>query len=122
MKILKYSLSGIICFVIDYSIYSLLIYYTNNIVLANVSARIISSFVNFNINRKIVFDSNSNYYQSLIKYYLLVIFNLIINTTLIKLLSNIISVYISKLIVEIFIYIFNWFIQNKYIFKNKRNK
>ena len=71
-EILKFSLSSIISFIIDYFLCLLLVFTTRSVALSNIVARIVSSLVNYNINKKVVFKGKSN--NSFIKYYLLVIF------------------------------------------------
>ena len=118
-EILKFSLSGIISFLIDYILFIVFKVVLNNITIANVIARTISSTINYIINKNIVFKSNKNIAKSLLEYYGLVIFILLINTLLLNLLSIIINPILAKLIIEIVLFIISWLVQKILIFKRK---
>ena len=118
-EIIKFSLSGIISFLIDYILFIVFKVVLNNITIANVIARAISSTINYIINKNIVFKSNKNIAKSLLEYYGLVIFILLINTLLLNLLSIIINPILAKLIVEIVLFIISWLVQKILIFKRK---
>ena len=118
-EIIKFSLSGIISFLIDYILFIVFKVVLNNITIANVIARAISSTINYIINKNIVFKSNKNIAKSLLEYYGLVIFILLINTILLNLLSTIINPILAKLIVEIIMFIISWLFQKIFIFKRK---
>ena len=118
-EIIKFSLSGIISFLIDYILFIVFKVVLNNITIANIIARAISSTINYIINKNIVFKSNKNIAKSLLEYYGLVIFILLINTLLLNLLSIIINPILAKLIVEIVLFIISWLVQKKLIFKRK---
>ena len=118
-EIIKFSLSGIISFIIDYILFIVFKVVLNNITIANVIARAISSTINYIINKNIVFKSNKNIAKSLLEYYGLVIFILLINTLLLNLLSIIINPILAKLIIEIVLFIISWLVQKTLIFKRK---
>ena len=118
-EIIKFSLSGIISFLIDYILFIVFKVVLNNITIANIIARAISSTINYIINKNIVFKSNKNIAKSLLEYYGLVIFILLINTLLLNLLSIIINPILAKLIVEIVLFIISWLVQKILIFKRK---
>ena len=118
-EIIKFSLSGIISFLIDLILFIVFKVVLNNITIANVIARAISSTINYIINKNIVFKSNKNIAKSLLEYYGLVIFILLINTLLLNLLSIIINPILAKLIVEIVLFIISWLVQKILIFKRK---
>ena len=115
--LIKFSFSSLICFIIDFIIYSLILTISKNIILSNIVARIISSITNFSINKNIVFKEKSNLKKQILKYFSLVIIILFLNTTLLKLISHIINPYLSKLIIELILFILSYLIQKKYIFK-----
>jgi len=83
-------------------------------------ARVISSFVNYLINRDVVFGAK-NTQNTLYKYYALVIIQLGISTLSVYILYKLTNIDTSviKIVVDIIIFIINYFIQRKYIFKNK---
>ena len=88
---IKYILSSSISFILDIALYkilfNILILKINNyaILLSTIGARIVSSLVNYKINKDKVFKQVNS--KSIIKYYILLslIFNFIIFTRMIKL-------------------------------------
>ena len=122
---LKFILSGIICFIIDYISFILLMHLfkntPSNIFLCNLFARLISGTCNYNINKNFVFNSNN---KSVKEYIMLstgviLINSLILNIFISKLKINI---YLAKILIEIILFIVNFIIQNNVIFKEKRRK
>ncbi len=120
-QILKFSASSFIAFIIDYILYTVLLYFTHNLTVSNISARIISASVNFTINRKVVFKSKEGFWKSAVKYFLLAIIILIGNTTLLNFLVNQFSFdrMLAKLITEILFFCFSWFTQRFIVFKRR---
>ena len=118
-EIIKFSLSGIISFLIDFILFIVFKVVLNNITIANIIARAISSTINYIINKNIVFKSNKNIAISLLEYYGLVIFILLVNTVMLNLLSIIINPILAKLITEIILFIISWLVQKTLIFKRK---
>ncbi len=119
-KIIKFSLSSIISFIIDYSLFSIFsLLISNNISICNVLARIISATCNYTMNRKYVFKSNNDLSKSILSYIALAVMVIILNTILLnifvyKLMFN---KFVAKIIVEIVLFIINYFVQKKAIFK-----
>lgn len=122
-QILKFLMSSIISFIVDYVLYSILIATIHNITYSNIIARVISATTNYTINRKVVFKSKANIAKSLIQYCMLALVVLVINTTLLNILVKIIGInaLIAKIIVEVILCTFNWIIQKRYIFNKKAN-
>lgn len=119
-EILKYSLSSIISFIIDYSLFALFGIFLS-ITLSNIFARIISATINFTINKKIVFKSNKSLLVSFVEYALLAIFILTCNTLLLNLLVNVgLNKFIAKLIVEVSLFIISFLVQKTFVFKKKK--
>ncbi len=119
--IIKFSLSSIISFIIDYSMFTIFSLFIKNISLCNIFARIISALVNYTINRKYVFQSKNNLYKSIISYILLAVFILILNTFLLNIFvyKIMLNKFLAKVIVEIILFIFNFIIQKRFIFRKK---
>lgn len=116
-EIFKFSLSGIISFLIDYCLFSIFLLTINNVVISNVIARIISATVNYSINRNLVFKNKNSIYSSLIKYIVLALFIIVLNTTILKLLSIFINPFIAKVLTEIILFFISYLVQSKIIFK-----
>lgn len=115
-EIIKYSLSSIISFVIDYSFFIIFSIFFN-ISLSNVLARIISASFNFIYNRKVVFKSKRKLKDTLIDYVVLAVFILLFNTIILNLLVNIgINKFFSKILTEIILFFISYGIQKNYIF------
>ena len=116
-EIIKFSLSSILSFFIDYFLYILFIILIKNITLSNVLARIISATINFIINKEMVFKSKNNIWKAIISYFLLATFILFFNTLL---LNGIIYLgihwWIGKIIVELSLFLISWTVQKKKIF------
>ena len=120
-EIIKFSFSSIFCFLIDFILYTLLVICFNKIILANLLARFISATINYNINKKIVFQNNDKNNLTAIKYSLLVLFIILINSLILKLFVTYLNFnkFISKLLTEILLFIFSWLIQRYFIFKKE---
>ena len=80
-------------------------------------ARLISATVNYSINRNIVFKSKNSIISSLIKYILLALIVIVLNTIILKLISIFITPYIAKILTEIILFFINYQVQSKIIFK-----
>lgn len=120
-QIIKFSFSSLISFGIDYSLYSLLMLLTTNIIIANIIARIVSGMANYAINKNLVFNTKGKIYKSFYQYIILAILILGLNTLFLNTLVNVIGLnaFVSKIIVEIFLFLFSYIIQNKIIFNKK---
>ena len=121
-KVFHFSLSSIMSFLVDYSmffLFSLII--PDHLIICNVLARIISSSFNFTINRKYVFKSQNNIYASAFYYFLLALFILTFNSILLRLFVYrfLINKFIAKIIVEIVLFVFSFIIQKKVVFNRK---
>lgn len=88
--------------------------------MANILARLISSSLNYTINRKIVFNSNNGICTSATKYFLLAL-AIIINTIIIQVLVNylFINELLAKLLAELILFVISWLIQRNFIFNSK---
>lgn len=120
----KYILSSLISFIVDIGLYkiffNLLIKSLTNyvIIIATIGARIISSFVNYKINKNTVFKSSSK--NSIIKYYALCIIQMIISAILVSYVYNLIGKQgevLIKIIVDIILFFMNFKIQKEWVFK-----
>ena len=123
---IKYIIIAIISFIIDIVLFKLFntIFFnlTYKIIIATIFARIISSLFNFIMNKDKVFKSNKNMKETIIKYYSLVVVAMLVSAFTVNALNKIFSgidpVFI-KIPVEFLIFIGNYLIQKKLIFKNK---
>lgn len=117
-ELLKFISSSTLSFFVDYGLYAIIVSLSKNIVISNISARVISSTFNYTLNKKMVFKDKKNVSKSIFKYYLLALFILVLNTSILYLLVNVVGFnkYISKLIVELVLFMISYRVQKKYIF------
>ncbi|MDY5845231.1 MAG: bifunctional glycosyltransferase family 2/GtrA family protein [Coprococcus catus] len=120
-EILKFSASSFVGFLVDYSLYSLLLFITNNLCIANVAARIVSASVNFFLNRKFVFKSRGPLLRAALQYFLLAAGILIGNTFVLEFIVNAYGVnqMLAKIMTEVMFFILSWLIQKLIVFKRR---
>ena len=129
---LKYIISAFISFALDlilFSLFSLLLKKgigDKSIFIATIMARVISSLVNYFINRNKVFKKNENKMdaKTLIKYYLLVIIQMFVSATVVTSIYKSVHIYetLIKIPVEIVLFMVNYFVQKKFIFNDNNSK
>lgn len=91
-------------------------------------ARIISSFYNFNINNALVFNNKGGYGKALLKYYCLCIPQMIVSGALTTLADNLLGVSapllstVVKICVDCVLFIASYFIQKKWVFRDKNRE
>lgn len=124
-QIIKYLFSSVAAFLTDIIIFTI----CNKLLLlgifvSTVIARIISSITNFILNKEVVFHSNCPVAKSLIKYYALAIPVMFISAfgvkgicSLLSVPDNSFTVTLIKLIVDFILFIINYNLQKKWIFK-----
>ena len=126
----KYIVSAGISFLIDYSLFSLFAYFlklsigSKGIILATIMARVISSVINYLLNKNKVFNSNKNKpfdKETFIKYTFLVVFQMMMSAFIVYSLYNMTGIdeKIIKPPVEGVLFIVNYFVQKSFIFKKK---
>jgi len=117
-EILKFSASSFAGFLIDYFLYGLLLFFTNNLQLANIGARIVSSSVNYSINRKYVFRSRKSIAGSAVQYFLLAAGIISANTIVLGYLVNNLGInsLTAKLLTEMIFFLVSWLVQHFLIF------
>ena len=122
IKLLLYSL---LSFLTDSGLYSLLIKLigtsASNLFLCNISSRIISGSLNYNLNKKFVFRSKKE--NTLSNYIMLALGIVLLNSFILNIFVNTlyINAYLAKLLVEIILFIFKFIIEHKLIL-NERSK
>jgi len=120
-EIIKFSLSSITSFIIDYLFYSIFVLLIGNITISNILARIISATSNYTINKNIVFKSRGKTMKTFSEYFLLATIILILNTLLLNIIVGIgVNLFIAKILVEITLFIFSWLIQKNKIFRKEK--
>lgn len=125
---LKYLFVAIISFIIDITFFNIFLFIfktnLNKIIYATICARIISSYINYLLNKNKVFNSKEKYLKTLIKYYSLVVIQMLVSAFLVNNIYNIITINptLIKIPVEFTIFIVNYLIQKIYIFKRGKNE
>ncbi len=122
----KYLISSGFCTIVDFGLFNVV---SNAIKLANpfsytyiltatVIARVVSSVLNFIINRKLVFKADVGFYSSAVKYFGLVIVRMLLSAGLVSLVQfNLGGIeVVNKIIVESVLMISTYYIQQRYIF------
>lgn len=87
---------------------------------ANIIARILSSAYNYALNRSLVFEHQHSLF-SLLKYYALVLIQMLISTLLVTYIYHRITssyIVIIKTIVDLCIFVANYYIQREWVFKD----
>ena len=122
--IIRFFLSSILSFVLDYGLFNLLYALTKHLFLATIIARVTSSLFNFTVNRTAVFQSKAPLAATMVRYYLLCAVQMLTSYGLVALLSLLfgdgsVTVAVLKLVVDIFLYFISFRIQQAWVFANK---
>ncbi|MCM1174269.1 MAG: bifunctional glycosyltransferase family 2/GtrA family protein [Blautia sp.] len=121
--IFKYMCSSILSVLIDYTVFFVLAGYSGNVFLLTYLGRICASAVNFLVNRKLVFGAKGKIAMQAVKYFLLVFLSGTLSAVAVLKIQLIIkNLYISKVLVEMIIFFFNFYIQKNIVFVKKETK
>ena len=123
--IFKFAASSILAFVVDALMLVIMMALTGGMHrLSQIVARVVSSTVNFIVNKKVVYQSRENWLPELGKYAALALVNLAINLLLVKPLSDAMHgrFYLAYVIVQVFMYIMNFVIQGRFVYKRKNGQ
>lgn len=131
---LKFAASSIISFIVDYGIYAFLIggffngqhTVLDDVGVAYIIARAISSVVNFTMNKLLVFSSKEKKktVKQAVMYFILVVFIAVSGSLLTNAAVNFLSInkYIAKIIVDGGLFVVSYFVQRKIIFKQDKEE
>lgn len=116
--LIKYLLVAILSFILDIFLFNIFNHLWLNIILATILARIISSTFNFLLNRNKVFKSSSKASIALIKYFSLVIIQMLVSAFSVDILAKfvLINPTFIKIPVEFILFVCNYLIQKFLIF------
>jgi len=91
---------------------------------ATIMARVVSAVVNFSINYKIVFKSMESKFWACIKYFLLALFQMFSSAFLVTICTQIISdkEIVWKILVDTLLFVFSYYVQQRFVFKRMNNK
>lgn len=120
LPIIKFILSSMSCGILDFIALFIFHALTGNLLFSVVAARIISSLCNYFLNKNLVFKTSENKrYVLFVKYYALVAFILACNYMMIRIFVNTVGLplVIAKLLTEFILFIVNYIIQHRVVFK-----
>ncbi len=122
-SILKYAASSLFAFLLDNVLFWILNAFMVKEI-ADVIARVISASVNFTVNYRLVFKSREEPWKAAVKYAVLALVVLGLDILLLKLLSDVIGIpaWLSKPIAGIIMYIANYPVQRRFVYKPIRGK
>ena len=121
-SILKYIAASLTCFVVEYLIFIILVKTTGRIFASTYIARLISSLLNFVLNKKVVFKSDKSVIICIVEYYILAFLSSTLSATMIKGLLFLThgGVEWLKMVVDTLIFVLNYVIQSRLIFTHKK--
>lgn len=124
MVFLRFSVSSLLTFLIDFSVFSASMMFGYSLELAICMARLVAGTFNFVVNRSLVFKSSASVASSLIKYLLCVIFMAFLSyvLTLFTVSELGINVYVSKIISETALYFLSFLLQRSLVFHSLPSK
>jgi len=126
----KFAGSGIVSFLLDVGVYTLMLmlfgtHSREHIMWAVIIARVVSSLVNYGLNRRFVFDKAGSY--TLIKYFALVGIQMMLAAQLTYWLvvvmsaGSLLSTTVAKIIADLLLFIVSYQIQKRFIFKGVKH-
>ncbi len=95
------------------------------VLLATVIARAVSSFLNFNLNKKMVFHGQTQYGKTMLRYYCLAVPQMLLSAGIVTLLSRLaesgasVLTTLIKLCVDIVLFFISFRIQQRWVFKGR---
>lgn len=122
---IKYIFVAGLSFAIDIVFFSIFKFiFMGNIILATILARVISSFINYLLNKDKVFKSDEKNSKTIVKYYILVVIQMLVSAFAVDNLYKLIKIdaTIIKVPVEFILFICNYLIQKILIFKRGKNE
>ncbi len=94
---------------------------------ATVIARAISSFLNLNLNKKVVFHGRDSYGKTMLRYYCLAVPQMLVSAGIVALLARLagtgasILTTLIKFVVDVLLFFISFRIQQKWVFKGRKN-
>lgn len=130
--VLKYVSSAVISFLVDMGLFTLLNLLLNGSVepgarrlIATVAARVVSSLVNYTLNRNVVFQDRGSVRGSLLRYYILAVAQAAASYGLLSLLSVLFGATPAaetplKLLVDLILFLLSYQIQLRWVFRGQK--
>lgn len=133
-RLLKYGLSSGASFLIDNGMFLLLktllgvrLGAIADLVCV-VAARAVSSFFNFNVNNRLVFENRGNYGRALLRYYCLAVPVMLCSAGLLTLADKLLGVTaptlstLIKIVIDTVLFLASYLIQKKWVFAGKKEE
>ena len=121
-KLLQFYASSALAALLDLIVFGVAMKVTHNLLLSFLVGRLlIAAFVNFNINRRVVFNSNANLFRSLLRYYFtFAIFAAVSFSVIRVLIAGGMQPVIAKAIVETLLSVLSFGVQGIYVFAERK--
>lgn len=105
----------------DYTLYSLFLALSGNLLLSNIAARVVSASVNFAMNRRLVFQSRGNPVKAAVRYGILAAILLAGNTAVLAVLVHVCGLHemAAKILTKIGFFFFSWIVQKHLVFRKE---
>ena len=122
-RIILFGASSLLAFGVDFLVFTMITLWvtgTERLWIPVVSARVISSLVNFSVNRHVIFSKKDkqSLKRHLIGYYLLAAVILALNYAIISALNAFgLNLYLAKALTEILLFLLSFFVQRRVVFK-----
>ncbi|HUX78354.1 MAG TPA: bifunctional glycosyltransferase family 2/GtrA family protein [Alphaproteobacteria bacterium] len=118
----RFSFSALISTIIDYAAFYLFLGFVN-VGLSFIFARVISFLVNYNLNKRFVFRKEKGGIKFLLRYLVLFGANLYLGYSSIEYICfEGFSTFYSKILVDVILFFFNFFVQREWVFKNRKSE
>lgn len=121
--LLVFLLSSLLAALIDYSVFiAMTLVFPGQLLASVVTARVISSMVNFLVNHNLVFRHQHAARTTIARYYGLAVVIMLLSYGLIHLLSNVIGInlYLSKLIADSGLYFVSFVAQRDFVYRSRK--
>lgn len=123
----KYIISSISSFLVDIGLFQLFFWISLSvgiqrgsllILLSTILARIISSYFNFTMNKNFVFDGEKRVHKTIVKYYSLAVFQMLLSAVMVAVIWNISSGSETaiKIVVDTILFLASYQIQRRWVF------
>jgi putative flippase GtrA len=121
-KLIQFYASSALAALLDLIVFGISLKLTGNLLLSFLVGRlIIAALVNFNINRRVVFDSKANLYRSLVRYYFtFAIFASVSYSVIRVLIHGGMQPVFAKAIVETVLSVLSFGVQGIYVFAERK--
>jgi putative flippase GtrA len=130
LRIIKYAFSSIISFLVDIGLFWIAIMFLSSMLgtlaipASTAFARVCSSFLNFNFNRRLVFKQKKTFSRQIQKYYILATVQMSVSATILWIVAHLsdfgysaIVLAFFKIIIDTALFFISYYIQRKWVFR-----